>query len=271
MDKQTFINMVKDGAIQGQQKYGVLSSMTIAQAILESAWGESKLSQIAKNLFGIKWTGTGEYTTMRTAEYSNGVKYYIDAKFRAYDSYADSILDHAKFLVDNNRYKNLLGVTDYKISCQLIQQDGYATDPSYANLLIQIIEENNLNQYDVINGWIKKDNYWYYYENGSQVKNQWRKDSKDWCYLNGDGTMAVNEWHQDSTTKWLFCGEDGRIVRNKWRKDSKDWCYLGSDGYMVTNQWQKDSHGTCYCGSDGRIVRNTMIEGKTINSDGYLV
>lgn len=102
------------------------------------------------NLFGIKWTSGCGYRsqTQLTTEYVNGVATKVYADFRAYDSLAESLIDHAKFLVENSRYANLLGVTDYKTACKLIQEDGYATAPNYTSQLISVIESNNLNQYD---------------------------------------------------------------------------------------------------------------------------
>lgn len=148
MSKESFINSVKDGAIKGMKNYGVLASLTIAQAILESGWGSSALSTQANNLFGIKANGSTDYVVMKTKEYVNGEYITVDAKFRKYKSWNESIEDHAKFLVENKRYKNLIGEKDYKKACTLIQQDGYATDPKYASSLITLIEQNKLNQYD---------------------------------------------------------------------------------------------------------------------------
>lgn len=152
MSKQTdFINSIKEGAIKSMKKHGVLASITIAQAILESSWGTSGLSANALNLFGIKATGSEPYTTMRTAEYTKKrEKYYINANFRKYNSYSESIEDHAKFLVENPRYKNsgFFSAKDYKGQANALVKAGYATDPNYANLLIQLIEQYGLKKYD---------------------------------------------------------------------------------------------------------------------------
>lgn len=150
MDKQIFINKVKDGAVSAMSKYGILASLTIAQAILESGWGESELSKSANNLFGIKRWGYPDYIELPTTEYRNGQATKEEAEFRKYPSWDYSIADHTAFLLQNDRYKNLIGVKDYKQACTTIHQDGYATDPNYANLLIQIIEENNLQKYDTL-------------------------------------------------------------------------------------------------------------------------
>lgn len=142
-----FILKIKDGAIATMQKYNILASLTIAQAILETGWGKSS---IGNNIFGIKaspsWTGKTQ--TCKTSECVNGQYVSVDAVFRDYDSVADSIEDHALLFINNSRYHNILGCTDYKQACQYVQSDGYATDPDYANKLISIIESNGLTQFD---------------------------------------------------------------------------------------------------------------------------
>lgn len=147
MSNQNFINSIKEGAVKAHAQYGICASLTIAQAILESGWGKSAPGN---NLFGIKWQeGCGyDKQLLTTTEYYNGVKTTIQDYFRKYNSLADSIYDHAMFLVRNSRYKSLLGIKDYKTACKLIQQCGYATAPNYATSLIKIIEENRLYQYD---------------------------------------------------------------------------------------------------------------------------
>lgn len=145
-----FITAVSPGAQTGQKQHGILASLSIAQAILESGWGVHTYG--ANNLFGIKANGwTGKTVTIRTAEEdAKGNRYYINAAFRAYDSWADSIADHAAFLRSNNRYANLIGNTNYKAVCALIQADGYATEHDYATQLIALIENYKLNQYDIL-------------------------------------------------------------------------------------------------------------------------
>ena len=146
MEQNQFINFIKDGAIRAQQQYGICASLTMAQAILESGWGKYAPGN---NLFGIKWTPGCGYgnRTLATKEYEGGRWVTVDSEFRTYNSMNDSVYDHARFLVQNSRYHNLLGVRDYKTACQLIRVDGYATDPNYSNQLIELIEEYNLNQY----------------------------------------------------------------------------------------------------------------------------
>lgn len=149
MNKQRFINLVKDGAKEGYRRYGILPSLVISQAVLESGWGESDLFKNANNLFGIKsderWKG--EKILSPTKEYKNGRLIDTQAYFRRYDSAYDSILDHAEFL-NNPRYHKVKLSKDYKQACKEIYIAKYATDPEYTDKLIKIIEQNKLYKFD---------------------------------------------------------------------------------------------------------------------------
>ncbi len=147
---QSFIESVAQGAINGWTKYGVLPSVTVAQAILESGWGQSGLSTSAHNLFGIKGSYNGQYVTMQTREVYNGQSYYIYDNFRKYANNSESVEDHGNFLYSNSRYANLLGDQSYTSVARKLQADGYATDPSYASSLIKLVEMYNLTQLDNI-------------------------------------------------------------------------------------------------------------------------
>jgi flagellum-specific peptidoglycan hydrolase FlgJ len=141
-----FIAKIRPGAQIAQKKRGILASLTIAQAILESGWGGHAPGN---NLFGIKANGTtGKTQILRTREVIGGKSVYINAVFRAYDSWAQSVDDHAVFLTRNSRYKNLIGKTDYREVCGLIQRDGYATAPDYSTSLVALIVKYKLYKYD---------------------------------------------------------------------------------------------------------------------------
>ena len=147
---QAFIQSVAPGAIAGWNKYGVLPSITVAQAILESGWGQSSLSSNAHNLFGIKGSYNGHSVTMPTREVYGGRSVYINDNFRAYANNSESVEDHGNFLYSNQRYHNLLGDTNYVSVANKLHLDGYATDPSYANSLIRLVQIYNLNQLDSV-------------------------------------------------------------------------------------------------------------------------
>lgn len=149
----TFINSIKDSAIYNYNEYHVLPSITIAQAILESNWGESDLSSKHNNLFGIKANNAwkGDSVNVETSEFYNQV---INDKFRTYKSKSESMKDHAKFLSENPRYKEVFNKETYIEQAQELQNGGYSTvsDESgnlkYKNLLIEIIQQYNLQLID---------------------------------------------------------------------------------------------------------------------------
>lgn len=147
---QAFIESVEDGAIAGWTEYGVLPSITVAQAILESGWGQSGLSTQAHNLFGIKGSYNGNSVNYPTQEYVNGSYISIYDQFRAYSNNSESVEDHGAFLAENSRYNNLLGDKSYTSVAYKLQSDGYATAPTYASSLIKLVEMYNLTQLDTI-------------------------------------------------------------------------------------------------------------------------
>lgn len=150
MTNQQFIQQIGKAAIKYYEKYKILPSLTIAQAILESNWGRSGLAVDCHNYFGMKWVeGCGtDYKTYSTREQrSDGVYYTIQAKFRKYASLEEGIKGYYDFL-QYPRYKNLKGVTDYKDACKLIRLDGWATSLTYTNNLIKLIETYKLTSYD---------------------------------------------------------------------------------------------------------------------------
>ncbi|MCQ4936728.1 glycoside hydrolase family 73 protein [Anaerotignum propionicum] len=150
-EQESFISRVGSIAKADMQKSGVLASLTIAQAIIESNWGKSGLTVQANALFGIKagsaWKG--KVYSAKTEECYDGVNNTtITALFRAYDSWEESISDHSALLTRLTRYKTVVGETDYKRACVAIEAAGYATDPAYSDKLINTIETYGLNAFD---------------------------------------------------------------------------------------------------------------------------
>ena len=147
MNKNQFIERVSIVAKEGYVKYNILPSLTIAQAILESDWGNK---HIENNIFGIK-AGTswkGKVAIRKTKEW-DGKKYITkEARFRAYGSFEESIRDYLKLIGESKRYEKVKGAKDYKEASRLIYQAGYATDPKYSQKLIDIIEGQKLYEYD---------------------------------------------------------------------------------------------------------------------------
>ena len=153
MTQQQFFTSVSAGAIETHKKSGVFASITLAQAMLESETGSSGLTTKANNLFGIKAYGwTGKTVQMMTKEYLQGLDVSILAPFRAYDSWNESIDDHANFLTQNSTYtqNGVFTSKTYQEQAQALQNAGYATDKNYAKLLVTLIKEYNLNKYDAM-------------------------------------------------------------------------------------------------------------------------
>ena len=140
----TYIDKYKDLAIKEMQRSGVPASITLAQGMLESDYGRSRLAVNANNHFGIKchsgWSGA---TITHDDDRRNEC-------FRKYRNVEESFRDHSDFLASTPRYRDLfkLKSEDYKGWARGLKQAGYATDPNYANLLIRKIEEYELWRYD---------------------------------------------------------------------------------------------------------------------------
>lgn len=147
--QREFVHSISPGAVSNYHDYGVLPSITIAQAILESGWGRSYLAIKGNNIFGIKGSSRGSIS-IRTSEYINGQYIQARASFRTYDDVSQSIKDHGHFLSSRGRYDKVLGAQDYHEAAKALQKAGYATDPHYANKLINLIERYQLQDFDDI-------------------------------------------------------------------------------------------------------------------------
>lgn len=151
---QNYFNKYKNIAIREMQRYGIPASITLAQGVLESGAGNSRLATVANNHFGIKchdWTGPS-------------ISHDDDEQgecFRVYGSAIESFEDHSKFLRGRRRYSSLfqLARTDYRGWAYGLKRAGYATNPAYANSLIDIIELYRLYEYDTMTLG-KNDNIW---------------------------------------------------------------------------------------------------------------
>lgn len=139
-----YINKYSDLAVEQMKLHKIPASITLAQGLLESGAGYSQLARKSNNHFGIKCGGSWRGRTVRHDD---------DARnecFRAYKHPRDSYEDHSDFLRRGARYAFLfkLDITDYKGWARGLKKAGYATDPSYANRLITIIEDYDLYKYD---------------------------------------------------------------------------------------------------------------------------
>lgn len=162
---QEFLNRMAPLAVADMKKSGVLASVTLAQGIIESAYGTSELAVKANNFFGMKaqlsgntWPGSawkGEIYEKETAEQRKDGSYYtVKAQFRKYQDAAQAIADHSAYLTGaldgkgNLRYAGLKGEKDAKTALTIIKQGGYATSLYYVEKLLEKVEQYNLTQYD---------------------------------------------------------------------------------------------------------------------------
>lgn len=145
---QSFLNKLKPYAIKDMKDTKILASLTAAQAFIESNKGNSGLTQKCNNLFGMKGKYNGQGELFWTTEYYNGVKTRVQAYFRKYPSWQESVNDHSGLFNRLDRYKNLRGETDYVKACNNVKADGYATSPTYATTLLGTINNFKLYEWD---------------------------------------------------------------------------------------------------------------------------
>lgn len=150
---QQFIERLVPHAQELQDGYGVLPSIILGQAILESNWGKSTLASKYNNLFGIKAYGDQKKVSLETKEFVNEEWITIQGDFKVYDSWEQSMDDHTQLFVQGvdwnpALYEKVITATNYQEAAQALQEAGYATDPGYAQKIIQVIETYQLNQYD---------------------------------------------------------------------------------------------------------------------------
>lgn len=155
MTPEEYIYKWRTTAVDNMEIYGIPASITMAQAILESGFGNGYLARVANNHFCIKckksWTG-------KTIIHSDDNP---DDCFRVYDTVEASFQDHAEFLSEGKRYEFLFAydIDDYKSWAKGLKTAGYATAPDYAERLISLIERYNLGLLDQKNGIAKYDEY----------------------------------------------------------------------------------------------------------------
>ena len=151
MTNQEFIDQIAGYVKKYAAIFGIcVHSPIIAQAILESGWGKSKLAATYHNYFGLKcgtkWTGKS--VNMNTQEeYEPGTLTTIADNFRAFDSMEEGVKGYFEF-IQLARYQNLKRITDPKTYLETIKADGYATSSTYVQNNMNVIEQYNLTQYD---------------------------------------------------------------------------------------------------------------------------
>lgn len=144
---RAFLDSLAGPAKQAEQSSGVPAELILAQAALETGWGQRGIPTASggnsHNLFGIKagQSWQGDTTAITTTEYVDGRPVKMVDRFRVYDSYTDAFNDYAKLIGDNPRYQGVVAASTPDQAAQALQQGGYATDPRYAEKLRGIMAQ----------------------------------------------------------------------------------------------------------------------------------
>lgn len=239
-----YIDKYSELAVEQMREHKIPASITLAQGLLESGAGLSELARKSNNHFGIKcgsnWNG-------RTVRHDDDARQEC---FRAYRNPRDSYEDHSVFLRRGARYAFLfkLEITDYKGWARGLKKAGYATDPSYANRLITIIEDYDLYKYDRRSGRTSKSESVRTVANAHQVY-----IANDIAYViarNGDTFQGLGKEFDISWKKLVKYNDlhreytliDGDIIylKAKKKKASKSYTvYIVKDGDSMHTISQK--------------------------------
>jgi len=156
VEKSKFKDFAAEMAVRSYRETGMSAALQVAQAILETGWGQyvpvdKYTGQPSNNLFGIKGEGTAGSIISTTWEVYNGQSYTVDEYFRAYNDVSESWQDHKEVLLTRPWYDVFRAVmSDPVLGAWGLRKGGYATDPEYPTKLIRIMKENNLFELDVI-------------------------------------------------------------------------------------------------------------------------
>lgn len=147
LNNGNFVARLSTPARVVSQQSGIPHQLIVAQAALESGWGQREIPAAdgspSYNLFGIKAGGSwdGPVTEITTTEFEQGTAKKIKAKFRVYGSYVEAMADYVKLLTNNPRYAGVANAPSPEQAAQALQQAGYATDPQYASKLVSVIHQ----------------------------------------------------------------------------------------------------------------------------------
>ncbi|WP_346825436.1 flagellar assembly peptidoglycan hydrolase FlgJ [Serratia inhibens] len=147
LNNGNFVARLSIPARVASQQSGIPHQLIVAQAALESGWGQREIPTAdgspSYNLFGIKAGGSwdGPVTEITTTEFEQGAAKKIKARFRVYGSYVEAIADYVKLLTNNPRYADVAAARSPEQAAHALQRAGYATDPQYANKLVSVIQQ----------------------------------------------------------------------------------------------------------------------------------
>ncbi|HNT80202.1 MAG TPA: glucosaminidase domain-containing protein [Bacteroidia bacterium] len=215
-----YISMYVEYAVRDMHKTGVPASITLAQGMLESEFGNSSLAKEANNHFGIKchkeWFGP-TYTMDDDAK---------DECFRKYNSVYDSYDDHSNFLRTRQRYADLftLELTDYKGWAKGLKKAGYATNPHYADKLIELIERYDLNKFDKVSSSAAANGYTWKNEEKKNFKEEKEKENDIPLFPETTIDISNNEVnYTENNVPFVLAKEGDSYLKIAARMDLRLW------------------------------------------------
>lgn len=147
--KKAYLDETLELAKSVSDRYDLFTSVVLAQSALESNYGKSELSQNYNNYFGIKGkAGSEDAVYFETTEVNNGKAQKVKEPFKSFLSKNDSFNYYGKLITGLKRYENVVAARDFREAARALQEGGYATDPSYADKIISIVEKYELGQFD---------------------------------------------------------------------------------------------------------------------------
>ncbi len=287
--QQRFIEEIAKNVQKYAYVYGILvHSPIIAQAILESGWGESKLAAKYHNYFGLKcgskWTGKSVNLTTQE-EYHPGTLTTIKDNFRVYDSMEEGVKGYFEF-IQLQRYQNLRGITDPKEYLQTIKNDEYATSSTYVEDNYRLITQYELTEYDKEDTTMterqirqamvararkyigcKESNGTHkqiidiYNEHKPLARGYAVKYTDAWCATYGSA-IAILEGHTDIIPTECGCDAQIKLWQAKGRWQEND-AYVPQPGDYVYYDWQDSGAGDNKGNSD-HVGIVESCDGKTI-------
>lgn len=149
LEKSTFIEQIAPIVKEYSATHGTLPSVTIAQAILESNWGQSRRAKEENNILGVTARKGKQSKGGTTVEKrADGSSYVTKQAFAYYESINESIEDYSILISTASRYAGAVNNKNYKEVVTILKNGGYASDPNYVNLVCSIIKSNDLTRFD---------------------------------------------------------------------------------------------------------------------------
>lgn len=233
-----------------QRRSGMLASVGLAQFCLESGYGTTDLAQKANNLHGMKcslsgntwagssWDGKSKYTKQTAEQTTSGQVYYVTADFRKYPSMADSIADRSAYFIgamngSAKRYPGINQITSAEEQVKLIKAGGYATDVSYVNKLMSLINRFDLTQYDTQE--VAMDPITKAAQEMDKTMQADNKAGKQWTYTNKKSIPATFDEARTKGTRRTNCarGVTWLLIEAGILKSNPGQWYGKKDGTLV--------------------------------------